>query len=85
MDRPKRTTVVPGGITSTQLKMLRMMAQGKDQYAMAEALELKPATVHTYRALLLKKMNADNSTHAVAIAYERGWLQRGTVPLPQAA
>jgi len=84
MPRPDRVTMQPGGITSTQLQMLKMMAQGKDQYEMAKALELKPGTVHTYRALLLKKMGASNSTHAVAIAYERGWL-KGVVPLPRAA
>ncbi len=84
MPRPKRTTVISGGITRTQLNMLRLMAQGKDQYAMAEALNLKPGTVHTYRALLLKKMGATNTTNAVAIAYELGWL-RGVVEIPQAA
>ncbi len=85
MHHPKRVTVRSGGINTTQLKMLRMMALGEDQYDMAEALNLRPTTIHTYRALLLKKLNADNSTHAVAIAYELGWLQRGTVTLPKAA
>lgn len=65
-------------ISVNELKLLRMMAYGLTQNEMAGMLKLRPDTVRKYRVALIKKLNANNTTHAVAIAYERGWL-KGTI------
>lgn len=78
------TTVHSTGITRLQLEILRCMARGMEQKEIAEELEYAVGTIHSYRSRLLKQLHARNSAHAVAIAYERGWL-KGTVALPEAA
>lgn len=69
-------------ITRDELNMLRLMAKGAEQEQIARAMKITTAAVRYRRRVLLAKLDALNTTHAVAMAYERGWL---TDVLPKAA
>lgn len=69
---------VPPGLTHTQYTILRLSAMGKDQYEIAALIGRAVGTVKSYRNQMLKAMGVKSTKHAVALAYERGWLGRGS-------
>lgn len=66
------------GLTRYQFEILKRVARGMQQAAIAKELNLAEDTVRKYRSQMLRVLNAQNSAHAVAIAYERGWLRNET-------
>ena len=61
-------------LTPREQQCLHWSAQGKSAIETAEILGIKQETVRSYIKSLLKKLNADNKTQAVAIGYELGLL-----------
>ena len=59
-------------LTTRQLEVLRLAADGLLKKQIAHQLELSLETVKTHQKLLRVKLGAHNLTHAVAIAFRRG-------------
>ncbi len=68
----------PRGFTERHLAILRLLAKGCDQYTIAQQTHLAVSTVRRYRFDLRQLIGAETSAHAVAIAYENGWLEEDT-------
>ena len=70
-DMPERSAGEPRaghGLTMRELEVLRLVAAGRTDRQIAEALFLSPRTVHHHVATLLSKLGAPNRAAAVAIA-----------------
>jgi DNA-binding NarL/FixJ family response regulator len=61
-------------LTPCELTHLRAMAAGEKREATALRLGVSPATVQVMRRRVLRRLDAFNAPHAVAIAFRRGWL-----------
>jgi DNA-binding CsgD family transcriptional regulator/SAM-dependent methyltransferase len=70
MSRPYRRA--PGGITSRELEVLRLMASGKTNRAIAKELGLSEKTVARHVHNTLTKIGAPSRAAATAYAYENG-------------
>jgi DNA-binding NarL/FixJ family response regulator len=64
--------VLRNGLTERELEVLRLLAEGKDQHAIAEQLFITPKTVGKHIEHILTKLPARSRAEAVAIAYQRG-------------
>jgi predicted ATPase/DNA-binding CsgD family transcriptional regulator len=62
------------GLTAREVEVLRLVAQGQTNNAIADALFIAPSTVKTHVASLLAKLDADNRAHLAIIAVQRGLL-----------
>lgn len=76
--RPRRRRVGPvRGLTDRQLQVLRLRAEGVGNAGIARRLWLSPDSVAQHLRLAREKLGARDTTHAVALAYERGLLGPG--------
>src|SRR4051794_3830863 len=57
------------GLTTRENEVLRLLAHGLDQGAIAEQLAISPATVGTHIQRILNKLDVHSRTQAVALAY----------------
>ena len=62
----------PSHLTPRELEVLRMMAEGAANKAIAFALDISEHTVKFHVASILSKLNAGTRTEAVAIGVRRG-------------
>jgi len=72
--------VVPDALvdlTERELDVLRLVAQGRSNAEIAEALYLSPGTVKTHVGHILAKLGARDRTQAVIVAYESGLVRPG--------
>jgi DNA-binding CsgD family transcriptional regulator len=78
-------TLRPGEpLTAREKDILGLVAQGRSNDAIAEALGISRHTVHEHVRAVLAKLGAANRTHAVAIAYQRRLLTvSGDAGMPQ--
>jgi DNA-binding NarL/FixJ family response regulator len=60
------------GLTSRELEVLQLLAEGNDQHAIAQRLFISPKTVGKHIEHILTKLPARSRAEAVAIAYRRG-------------
>lgn len=60
------------GLTDRELEVLRLLADGFDQAAIARRLVISPKTVAKHLEHILRKLPARSRAEAVAIAYRRG-------------
>jgi DNA-binding NarL/FixJ family response regulator len=60
------------GLTSRELEVLGLLADGHNQQAIAERLFVSPRTVGKHIEHILAKLPARSRAEAVAIAYQRG-------------
>jgi DNA-binding NarL/FixJ family response regulator len=58
-----------GGLTTRETEVLRLLARGLDQAAIARELGISPATVGTHIQRILTKLGVHSRTQAVALAY----------------
>jgi DNA-binding NarL/FixJ family response regulator len=70
------------GLTPRELEVLRLLAEGEDQRAIAKRLFVSPRTVAKHIEHILAKLPARSRTEAVAIAYQRGLHAPSTKPGP---
>jgi two-component system response regulator DegU len=61
------------GLTSRERDVLALVAEGRSNKAIAEALFVSPNTVKTHVASLLTKFQVDSRTQLAAIAVRAGW------------
>ena len=66
-------------LTPRELDVLRLMARGLDNQAIAEKLVVSEATVKTHVAHVLEKLQVDNRVQAVVAAYESRLVTPGEV------
>jgi DNA-binding NarL/FixJ family response regulator len=57
------------------LELLQLMADGRTDNEIADALSISAKTIRSRQHALRMKMQARSRTHAVAIAFRRGLLQ----------
>jgi DNA-binding NarL/FixJ family response regulator len=68
-------------LTNRELDVLRLLAEGLDQGAIAERLFIAPKTVGKHIEHVLQKLPARSRAEAVAIAYQRGLAGQSASPL----
>jgi len=64
----------PGGLTGREIEVLRLVAEGLSNQAIAERLFVSDHTVHRHLANILNKLDASTRAAAVAQAARRGLL-----------
>lgn len=69
---PANPPAEPANLTPRELEVLRMMAEGAANKAIAFALEISEHTAKFHVASILSKLNAGSRTEAVAIGLRRG-------------
>lgn len=62
------------GLTIRELSVLRLVAEGKSNRVIAEALCVSEDTIKARMKSLMAKLSAEDRTHAVTIAMRRGFL-----------
>ena len=67
-------------LTSREIDILRLIADGNSNKQIADRLSIGEATVKSHMTNILSKLNANDRTHAVAIALRRGIIE---LPAPQ--
>jgi DNA-binding NarL/FixJ family response regulator len=61
------------GLTQGEMEVLRLIAQGADNKAVAEQLALSERTVANRLSSIYEKLHVNNRTQAALIALRRGW------------
>jgi DNA-binding NarL/FixJ family response regulator len=70
--QPAATPVYPDGLTEREVEILRLVAEGKSNPEIAEALYISPRTVSTHVSNILNKTSTANRAEATAYALRRG-------------
>jgi NarL family two-component system response regulator LiaR len=60
-------------LTETELEILRMVARGAENQAIADQLNLSKGTVANYLREIFSKLNVSNRTEAALFALRHGW------------
>ncbi|MGF1948850.1 helix-turn-helix domain-containing protein, partial [Enterococcus gallinarum] len=58
----------PPALTPGQVDVLRLVAEGRSNKAVAAALDIAEKTVKAHLAAIFLALGADNRTHAIALA-----------------
>jgi len=69
-------------LSTREIEVLKQVGRGLSNKRIADRLSLSESTVRTHVASLLDKLGADNRTHAVNVALERGILGEGDLEDP---
>jgi len=72
--RASAPTTENGGLTKREIEVLRLVAEGLNNQAIAERLFVSDHTVHRHLANILNKLDASTRAAAVAQAARRGLL-----------
>ena len=64
-----------GGLSSRELQVLMLIADGKSNKCIAQDLALSDDTVKGHVSKILAKLNANDRTHAVTLGIKRGLIQ----------
>ncbi|MEX2430888.1 MAG: response regulator transcription factor, partial [Dehalococcoidia bacterium] len=75
--RPQRPAAV-GGLTAREVEVLRLVATGKSNRAVAEQLFISEKTVARHISNIFAKLDLPSRSAATAYAYEHGLLQTST-------
>jgi DNA-binding CsgD family transcriptional regulator len=74
IDALSRRPAVPGGLTPRELEVLRLVAAGKSNQAIAAELFLSEKTVARHLSNMFVKLNVTSRTAAAAYAFDHGLL-----------
>ncbi len=64
------------GLSSRELQVLQMLAEGRSNAAIAETLNLSPKTVETYRSRIMVKLAVSSFAELVRVAVRAGLVDR---------
>jgi DNA-binding NarL/FixJ family response regulator len=69
-----RATAAPArpGLTEREVEVLRLLAEGRDNHEIADALTISPRTVKNHVASILMKLGLDNRVQAAVYAVRKG-------------
>jgi DNA-binding CsgD family transcriptional regulator len=70
-----KTYIKDTWLTEREVQVLQTAADGMSTVRAAEVLGLRINTVKTHKARIAKKLGAENTAHAVAMAFRAGALQ----------
>ena len=71
--RRGQTAVVPAAsLTEREREVLRLVAEGRDNQEIAEALTISPSTVKNHVSSILEKLGLENRIQAAVYAVRRG-------------
>ena len=71
----ERTTEgVLARLTPRETQILNHIADGKSNKQIANILQISERTIKNHVSAILRKLNANDRTHAVALAIRRGWI-----------
>ena len=76
------TRANPSGLTSKEVEVLQLLAQGCSTAQLARRLHRSPKTVDHHIGSLLEKLGVHSRSEAVAAAYARGIVSAGHRPTP---
>jgi len=68
----KRMTIKNNGITGREIEVLQRLKSGGTSREIASLLDISERTVKFHIGNIMKKLKAENRTHAVVIAMEQG-------------
>ena len=71
---PAGATMPADLLTSKEIRVLELLAEGCSNSLMAQRLFVSDSTVRTHLRNLNQKLGASSRTHAVAIARRNGWV-----------
>jgi DNA-binding CsgD family transcriptional regulator/tetratricopeptide (TPR) repeat protein len=80
--RPGRRSPLPAGLTAREVEVLRLVAQGKSNRQIAEALVISERTVINHLASVFNKTGVTNRAGAAAFAMRHGLGDHSPRPLP---
>lgn len=72
--RGSNKEIKPQRPTPRQVELLMHMAMGESYHEIGDQLGLSPNTVKNQLHKMIKRLGARNSTHALAIALQHGWI-----------
>ena len=70
-----RQSEPPAALTDREARILRMVAEGKTSREIARSVRLAERTVKHHLELICDKLGAENRSHAVALAIQRGLIR----------
>jgi DNA-binding NarL/FixJ family response regulator len=74
--RNPRTPVSPVQLSTREIEVLRLVADGADNREIAERLFVSSETVKTHLNNIYRKLGVAGRAHAVAIGLRQGWLDQ---------
>lgn len=78
------TLIAP--LSRREMEILKYVAEGKPNKGIANTLNISEQTIKNHITSIMRKLNANDRTHAVVLAIRNGWLNVGEVSdLPTAA
>lgn len=69
---PRESAPPPGQLSPREREILRLMAEGDTAEAISDGLGLSTDTIRTHVRNIVRKLEARNRVHAIALAIERG-------------
>lgn len=69
-----KTTAEKGGLTSREVEVLSLVAQGHTNYHIAHQLSLSTRTIEAHLTHIFNKLNVNSRIEAVLVAQRKGWI-----------
>jgi DNA-binding CsgD family transcriptional regulator len=73
----RQDSAIPGGLTAREIEVLRLLAAGKTNRELAEALVLTVPTVQNHLANIYRKIDVRGRAEAAAFAHRHGLMEPG--------
>ena len=71
--------MVESPLNHREMEILRCIAEGNPNKRIARALGISEQTIKNHISSILRRLNANNRTHAVVLAIQKGWLNIGSL------
>ena len=78
MDKAIETVIAP--LTRRETQILNYVAEGNTNKQIADILGISEQTIKSHVSAILRKLNANDRAHAVALAIRNGWISVGGKP-----
>jgi len=75
MGRAMQTVIAP--LTRRETQILNYVSEGNTNKQIADILGISEQTIKSHVSAILRKINANDRAHAVALAIRNGWISVG--------